>query len=275
MSSELIFFKQIDIAGGTQFRDNVNQDVVRQYKDDMMNGDQFPPMQTVFDGNMYWLWDGFHRYFALKSIGVEQVEVECRSGTQEDAQDLGLSANAIHGYNRDNITKRKQVETALSMQRHQDKSDRDIAKLCKVSIPFVSGIRRPEIKEKQTRNAAKHFDKKIKNDVVENFNTGTVINYTSEQNSENKLHLLAEDFGPTADELKASELAIQADMETLYMLLESDEPLKIAHEEIKRLKLINGQLELRLHGLMNERNECVKLNKKQQVQLDSIRRKRG
>ena len=75
-------------------------------------------------------------------------------------------------------------------------------------------------------------------------------------------------------EIKAAELAHQADMETMHKLLESDEPLKVAHEEIKRLNFLNGQLEVRLHGLMNERNEAVKMVKKLQKELDKVKGKK-
>jgi hypothetical protein len=34
---------------------------------------------------------------------------------------------------------------------------------------------------------------------------------------------------PDDEELKANELAVQADMDAMYKLLESDEPLKVAH----------------------------------------------
>jgi hypothetical protein len=71
--------------------------------------------------------------------------------------------------------------------------------------------------------------------------------------------------------MRAAELAIQADQETMYKLLESDDALATAHEEIKRLNLLNGQLEVRLHGLMNEKNEAVRLVKKLQKELDKLK----
>ena len=61
---------------------------------------------------------------------------------------------------------------------------------------------------------------------------------------------------PDDEEIKASELAMQADQEAMYKLLESDDALATAHEEIKRLNHLNAQLEVRIHGLMNEKNEA-------------------
>ncbi len=75
---------------------------------------------------------------------------------------------------------------------------------------------------------------------------------------------------PSDDELKANDLAMQADLETLNKLLEADEPLKVAHEEIKRLNYLLAQQEVRLASIMREKSECIKLCKKQQVQLDKF-----
>jgi predicted nucleic acid-binding Zn-ribbon protein len=52
--------------------------------------------------------------------------------------------------------------------------------------------------------------------------------------------------------------------------LESDDALATAHAEIKRLNHLNAQLDVRLHGLMNERNEAVKLCKKLQKENDKL-----
>ena len=75
---------------------------------------------------------------------------------------------------------------------------------------------------------------------------------------------------PSDDELKANELAMQADLEALNKLLEADEPLKVAHEEIKRLNYLLAQQEVRLASIMREKSECIKLCKKQQAQLDKF-----
>ena len=75
---------------------------------------------------------------------------------------------------------------------------------------------------------------------------------------------------PSDDELEANDLAMQADLETLNKLLEADEPLKVAHAEIKRLNYLLAQQEVRLASIMREKSECIKLCKKQQIQLDKF-----
>ena len=69
-------------------------------------------------------------------------------------------------------------------------------------------------------------------------------------------------------------MALIADQEAMYKLLDSDDALATAHEEIKRLNYLNAQLETRLHGLMNERNEAVKMVKKLQKENDKLKAKK-
>ena len=89
------------------------------------------------------------------------------------------------------------------------------------------------------------------------------------QPSEQKPSIL-DGVEPDEAELKANELAMQADLEIMNKLLESNEPLKVAHEEIKRLNYLLAEQEVRIAALMNEKSQCIKLCKKQQAQLDKF-----
>ena len=124
----------------------------------------------------------------------------------------------------------------------------EIAKICAVSQPFVASIRSPEVKAKQDDAKKRHTVKK----------------------AEEFTNQISSDTGPDSDELRANEIAMQADMESMHKLLESDDALATAHAEIKKLNHQNAQLEIRLHGLMNERNEAVKQAKKLQKQVDHL-----
>lgn len=143
-----------------------------------------------------------------------------------------------------------------------------------VSQPFVAGIKDPEKKKKQKEAKERHVKKKAEELTSQ---TSSPVD-TSQTSSEKTTPVPPVDpnagAAPDDEELRATELAMQADQEAMYKLLESDEPLKVAHEEIKRLNHQNAQLEIRLHGLMNERNECVKMVKKLQRELDAIRKKK-
>jgi ParB-like chromosome segregation protein Spo0J len=94
---KILKFSQIRIDGGTQMRVSINQDKVAEYADKMRDDGKFPPLKATFDGTVYWLYDGFHRYFAAQAAGFIEFEVVYKPGTMEDAQDLSYGVNADHG----------------------------------------------------------------------------------------------------------------------------------------------------------------------------------
>ena len=64
---------------------------------------------------------------------------------------------------------------------------------------------------------------------------------------------------PSEEELKANEMAMQADLDALNKLLEADDALAVAHAEIKRLNYAVAQKEVRIAAIMKEKSECIKL----------------
>jgi hypothetical protein len=260
--------EDIRIDGGTQFRDQINQDVVKEYGHRMEEGEIFPPLKATFDGVTYWLYDGFHRYFAAHDRGFKTIEVDYKPGSQEDAQDLALSANAHHGLQRNNATKRKTVEAALAMPRHAGKSNVQIAKLCDVSDTFVAAVRNPEVKKKQAEKVAKHYQDKLGSTEVQ---VGDVVANTPQVGSTEAPPV--DGSAPDAAELLANEMAAEADRELMNKLLDSDDALATAHEELTRLNFLNGQLQVRIASLMNEKNEAIAQCKKLQKQLDKVSKK--
>ena len=54
----------IAIDGDTQPREEIKQLLVEEYADAIELGDEFPPVTVFHDGKIFWLADGFHRYFA-------------------------------------------------------------------------------------------------------------------------------------------------------------------------------------------------------------------
>lgn len=262
MTIKMVNLKDIRIDGGTQFREEIDQNLVKEYKEDMLGGDVFPPIDCTFDGSTYWLARGFHRYFAMEALGLKQVEINYKPGTQEDAQDWALGDNADHGLRRSPKTKRNQVESALSMERHQGKSDREIAKLCKVSHTFVASIRNPKVKERQAKNQEKHKSSGNNSTLVETGNNSTLDPKPS----------MTEDFAPSAEELEANQRAIEADLTWVNKLIENDGDIAIAHAEIKRLNLAYANLESRFNALMREKDAAVDLLKKAQRELDKIKK---
>jgi hypothetical protein len=77
--------------------------------------------------------------------------------------------------------------------------------------------------------------------------------------------VLTQDYGPDEQELKANELAQQADLEALNKLLESNDALATAHAEVKRLNHLVSQLQVRISVLMREKNAAIDMVKEYQA----------
>lgn len=253
----------IRIDGGTQCRVVIDQPTVYTYLEAMKEGDEFPLMETIFDGATHWLTDGFHRYHAYKLLGIKEIEVKSKTGALRDAQIEALKANSTHGKPLTNEDKRNKVKMALEIEGVDKLQDAEIAKMCGVSKPFVGAIRRPEVKEKQKQSVEKHYAEKAnKKETPSNSITG-----------DSKVASSSDGVAPDEEEMKATELAMQADQETMYKMLEADDALAELYEENKKLNLLNAQLQVRMHGLMNEKNEAIKMVKDLQKQLDKLRAK--
>jgi hypothetical protein len=263
----------IRIDGGTQCRVVLNQAKIYEYLEHMKDGDEFPLMEARFDGSTYWLTDGFHRYHAYKLLGMKEITINYKPGTQDDAFMDALKANGKHGLTLSVEDKENKVRMALEHHLTKDKSNYEIAKICDLSQSFVAGVRDPNKKKKQKEAKERHMQKK-----AEEIASQTSTDNTSQTSSENATPLENPNpnagIGPDEEELKANELALQADMEIMYKLLESDDALATAHEEIKRLNLAYAQLDARFKGLMNERNQAVKMVKELQKQLDKSKAKK-
>jgi hypothetical protein len=253
--------------GGTQYRDGIDDETMREYLDAIKDGAVFPPIETVFDGQHHWVVDGFHRLAAYSRRGCPFITVSCIQGSLEEARLLALGANAQHGLRRDSKTKRRIVQQALQHPAFKGESNYVIAKFCGVSFPFVAAVRNPEIKERQKKNR----DRSNANRVIEQTQGDAELKlFTSSSELPKEINPQGGE-APSKEEIEAAEEAFKADQDMMYKLLESDEPLRVAVDENKRLSLRVAQLEARLRGLMNERNECVRMVKSKEREVERLR----
>jgi len=103
--------------------------------------EMFPPLRVVQEGDKYWLWDGFHRFAALKRVGKKEFVCEIKQGTKRDAFLLSLGANFRHGKPRDAATLRAIIEKIERDPELNKKTDKEIAELVNMSKSRVSKIR--------------------------------------------------------------------------------------------------------------------------------------
>ncbi|BAY84398.1 hypothetical protein NIES267_38940 [Calothrix parasitica NIES-267] len=132
---------QICTNGNTQPRANLKQDLIDEYAEAMTQGAEFPPVTVFYDGNIYWLSDGFHRIRAAAKIGITKILVDIIQGTRRDAVLYSFRANATHGLRRSNTDKRRAVLILLSDIEWSKWSNNEIAKRCGVGEWLVRKIK--------------------------------------------------------------------------------------------------------------------------------------
>lgn len=262
--SENLFLDEIRIDGGTQMREQINEDVVADYAALIRNEIKFPPVIVYFDGTNNWLADGFHRYFAHQAAGKEEINITLRNGTKREAILYAAKANSTHGLRRTIADKRKAVKRMLDDPEWSLWSDRAIALSCDVTHPFVAKIRAevvtlPPQDEKKPEKIAK--EPKEPKEITE----------SSSQPAE-KISHPENDFAPSAEELEANRLREQADRELLQKMLDSDDVMADLHAEVKRLSDLNASFQTRINVLMREKNEAIKMVMDLQKQLDKAKK---
>ena len=134
-----ILISEIVTDAGTQTRIETNEKTIESYSEEMKDGVRFPPVIIFHDGKTYYCADGFHRILAASRIERTEIDCDVRKGSLLDAIKFALGANAAHGLRRTNADKNNCVEIAC--KNFPELVDREIARICAVSQPFVSKIR--------------------------------------------------------------------------------------------------------------------------------------
>lgn len=143
---ERIVWCKIRTNGGTQMRSGLNEVTVSEYAEAMTLANDyipFPPLIVFYDGQDYWLGDGFHRHAAAGKAFNEDCSIPCdiRSGTRRDAVLYAAGANADHGLRRTNADKQRAIKTLLDDTEWSSWSNREIARRCKVDEKTVRMMR--------------------------------------------------------------------------------------------------------------------------------------
>lgn len=140
MKTETITLSQVRTDANMQIRAAIDEATVTQYAELMTENITMPPIVVFGDGNQYILADGFHRLLAAARNDFLTIEAEIYPGTRADALRYALSANSTHGLRRTNADKRRSVELALA--EWPKLSDRELSRVCAVSVNFVGDVRR-------------------------------------------------------------------------------------------------------------------------------------
>ena len=136
--------QQIDLARIelVQSRARIEMEAVEDYAREMMMGANFPAIHVVYDGEIYWCYDGCHRVLAARQARQKTILASVHEDERRDAVLRSCGVNATNGMRRTNEDKRRAVQMLLDDPEWSEWSNREIAERCKVSDQFVNNMRK-------------------------------------------------------------------------------------------------------------------------------------
>lgn len=278
----------IRLDEGTQARVTIDPLTVAEYAEAMTEGETLPAPVVFFDGAVYYLADGFHRFQANRQIGATTMLCEVRCGDLRDARLFAYGANRSHGLRRTSEDKRKAVQGMLA--NFPDMSDRGIARHVGVSDKTVAaqraaicGISADASTARTVERGGKTYTQDVsgqrracKEARVPEVSaplqpSGPELNEPpAAEPSAAPAGMCEVDAGSTSAvgplleriaELEQLAAELLADNKAMSAVLEADEQLVIVLSENKQLRAQVAGLRERVAGLMNEKNEAIRLMK--------------
>ena len=58
----------------------LSEEIVELYSARLKQGETVEPLEVFFNGETYWLFDGFHRVAAAKNVGLQEMEANVTQG---------------------------------------------------------------------------------------------------------------------------------------------------------------------------------------------------
>ena len=102
--------------------------IVAEYAELMADGVDFEPVKVWWDGERYWLSDGFGRVGAAEIAEIPSIRAEIRLGTREDALWDSYAANSMQGERRKAAETERVIGLALLHPNSATLSNVEIAK---------------------------------------------------------------------------------------------------------------------------------------------------
>jgi len=139
---KMLTIEQIDVTGKAQSRASIDACTVDEYADDIRRGAKFPAPVVFHDGERFICAAGHHTIAAMTKAGKKKIRCDVRRGDLRAARLYSVGDNATHGKRRTNEDKRRAVELVLEDEDWRKLSDREIARMCRVTHPLVGEVRR-------------------------------------------------------------------------------------------------------------------------------------
>jgi ParB-like chromosome segregation protein Spo0J len=276
----------IRIDGGTQARDQLNQETVAEYAEKMRDGEVFPPVTVFFDGSDYWLADGFHRYFATKANAKTSIDADVENGTQQEAKKYSWKANGKRGLRLNHDDYRNIILAMLQDIEAKEWSNRKIAEWVGVSHFTVNKIKNSLEETSSETKEKKYINKHGTESVMNTENIGkskpktTAPDITSalmvkqevviELNE--KIDELSQTINMLADEntLMRDKIAVGQWDATEIEKIDAEQTIKDLREQIRILEADNKAMRQSRDMFQNRNSELMKTVKSLQAKLKKL-----
>jgi len=265
--TEKILLTKIRLDGGTQPRKELDETLVQHYTEEILEGQEFPPVDLHFDGKHYWLSDGFHRWHAHKRAGHKDIDSNVIQGTKRDAFIASLKANAQHGKARTPEERRYVVQLALEDIELGDLSDTQIAQICLVSNMTVGRVRKALGLKKET-SVGKDGKRRDTSNIGRKPAALPAAYPEPEFEEEDKLNELATEISAVSEENTKLK-----DMLAVRSLPVSEEARAEVQETIESLREQVKELEAKLKSVTHSRDEFMAKNAEMLKQINYWKRR--
>jgi transposase len=276
----------IRIDGGTQARDQLNQETVAEYAEKMRDGEVFPPVTVFFDGSDYWLADGFHRYFATKANAKTSIDADVENGTQHDARKYSWKANSKRGLPLNPNDYRKIIIAMFNDEEAKTWSNRQIAEWVGVSHSTVNRVKASLEQPSSEPTEKKYIDKHGKQSVMKTDKIGKTVQKIPQPDMTSALMVKQEvviELNEKIDELSqtinmlADENTIMRDKiavgqwdATEIEKIDAEQTIKDLREQIRILESDNKALRQSRDMFQNRNSELMKTVKSLQTKLKKL-----
>jgi hypothetical protein len=161
-STSYLALDEIRRDGGTQPRAAIDLKHVKLLEEQIEDGKELEPVVVFYDGESYWLADGFHRYAAHKNQDKEAIACFIHQGTRREAVLYSVGANANHkpALPRSREDKRRAVMTLLQDPEWGKWSNYKIAEVAIVNEKTVRNIRASLTTDFRSDNSMRTYETK-------------------------------------------------------------------------------------------------------------------
>jgi transposase len=273
----------IRIDGGTQAREELNQEAVADYAEKMRDGEVFPPVTVFFDGSEYWLVDGFHRYFATKSNGKTSIDCDVENGTLKEAVRFSWKANGKRGLPLNPNDYKKIILAMLRDEEAKKMSNRQIAEYVGVSHStvnrFKSSLEQSSTEKKPVKD--NHGDKPVSQPDIgrtvqkipaPDMTTALMVKQEVVIELNEKIDELSQTINMLADEntLMRDKIAVGQWDATEIEKIDAEQTIKDLREQIRILEADNKAMRQSRDMFQNRNSELMKTVKSLQAKLKKL-----